>query len=109
MAMFVFAEGKEIEEDLIKDDTSSLTRAQAAAVRKRVDTLNATIHKKQKQRLQYKTDVRDVFSPAAEVRFSLPFHPCMFLFRCRKVPLIHKWSCLQLSLLLQVLHLCSLH
>lgn len=61
-----FVEGKEIDEDLIKDDTSSLTRAQAAAVRKRVDTLNATIRKKQKQKLQHKTDVRDVFSAGAE-------------------------------------------
>ena len=59
-------DGEEIDEELIKDDTSSLTRAQAAAVRKRVDTLNATIRKKLKQ--QHKTDVRDIFTqPASEV------------------------------------------
>ncbi|ELU05836.1 hypothetical protein CAPTEDRAFT_167257 [Capitella teleta] len=60
-----------VDEELIKDDTSSLTRAQAAAVRKRVDTLNATVRKKHKQQL--KTDVRDVFTGASsEVRSAQP-------------------------------------
>ncbi len=57
----VLTEGKEIGEDGLKHETSSLTRAQAAAVKKRVDTLNATVRKKQKQ--QHKTHVKDVFAP----------------------------------------------
>ena len=49
---------------MISNEISSLTRAQAAAVKKRVDTLNATIRKKTKQ--NQKTDVRDVFSANQE-------------------------------------------
>ena len=55
-------EGRELAEDVLKRETSSLTKAQAAAVRKRVDTLNATIRKRQKQKQQQKKDVRNVFS-----------------------------------------------
>jgi len=52
--------GKELEEETFREETSSLTRAQANAVKKRVDTLNATIRKRHKH--PHKTDVRDVFS-----------------------------------------------
>ena len=54
-------DGKEINEDQLSSTTSSLTKAQAVAVKKRVDTLNATIRKKQKQ--QPKKDVREIFAP----------------------------------------------
>ena len=57
------AEGKELQEDVVSQEISSLTKKQAAAVKKRVDTLNATLRKKQKQREKGgKADVRDLFS-----------------------------------------------
>ena len=64
-SILLFSEGKVLGEDLIKNETSSLTRTQAAAVKKRIDTLNATIRKRQKQ--QQKTDVRDLFPPTQAV------------------------------------------
>ena len=60
----LFSEGKELKDDIISRETSSLTKAQAAAVKKRVDTLNATLRKKQKQKDKQKADVRDLFTPS---------------------------------------------
>ncbi|CAG2242164.1 ARHGAP18_28_40 [Mytilus edulis] len=51
--------GKDLSEDDIEALTATLTSHQAAVVKRRVDTLNATIRKKQKQ--SNKTDVRDIF------------------------------------------------
>ncbi|CAH1797242.1 unnamed protein product [Owenia fusiformis] len=61
-----FEDGKELEDDIFTEATSSLTRTQAAAVRKRVDTLNATIRKRQKHKEHQKVDVRDVFPQQPE-------------------------------------------
>ena len=58
------SEGKELKDDVISRETSSLTKTQAAAVKKRVDTLNATLRKKQKQKEKHKADVRDIFTPS---------------------------------------------
>ena len=58
------SEGKEIPDEDVNKETSQLTRQQAGAVKKRIDTLNATLRKKHKQ--QARGDVRDVFS-ASEV------------------------------------------
>lgn len=52
-------DGKDLSEDDIEALTATLTSHQAAVVKRRVDTLNATIRKKQKQ--SNKTDVRDIF------------------------------------------------
>ena len=62
--LFFLSEGKELKDDVISRETSSLTRAQAAAVKKRVDTLNATLRKKQKLKDKQKADVRDLFTPS---------------------------------------------
>ena len=61
---FFLSEGKELKDDVISRETSSLTKAQAAAVKKRVDTLNATLRKKQKLKDKQKADVRDLFTPS---------------------------------------------
>jgi phosphopantetheine adenylyltransferase len=55
----MFAAGQELGDEVVTDETSSLTKSQAEAVRRRVATLNATLRKKQKQREV--TDIRDVF------------------------------------------------
>ncbi len=49
---------------MLSEEISSLTKRQAEAVKKRVDTLNATLRKKQKQKEKHKADVRDIFTPA---------------------------------------------
>lgn len=51
-------DGKDLSADDIEALTETLTTHQAAVVKRRVDTLNATIRKKQKNN---KTDVRDIF------------------------------------------------
>ena len=55
------AEGKDITDDALKKETATLTKKQAAAVKRRVETLNAT-RRKAKERPEVKTDVRDVFA-----------------------------------------------
>ena len=66
---FLPTEGKDITDDALKKETATLTRKQAAAVKKRVETLNATRRgKKKEKQLEKKADVRDVFSgDAADV------------------------------------------
>uniref|UniRef100_A0ABM0MFV6 Rho GTPase-activating protein 18-like n=1 Tax=Saccoglossus kowalevskii TaxID=10224 RepID=A0ABM0MFV6_SACKO len=54
-----FEEGKELEADVLHSVTSSLTKTQAAAVQKRVNTLNATLRKRYKSSTV--PDVRDIF------------------------------------------------
>ncbi|XP_070534988.1 rho GTPase-activating protein 18-like isoform X2 [Ptychodera flava] len=55
-----YEEGKELEEGLLANVASSLTRAQVEAVQKRVDTLNATIRKRRKSATT--PDVREIFT-----------------------------------------------
>ena len=64
-----------MKDDIISRETSSLTKAQAAAVKKRVDTLNATLRKKQKQKDKQKADVRDLFTPSQVYESNFP--PCL--------------------------------
>lgn len=52
-----------------------LTDAQAAAVKKRVDTLNATF---KKQKRQKRTDVRDIFSSDTQVSSGALFDRAVF-------------------------------
>ena len=60
----LFAEGKDITDDALKRETATLTRKQTAAVKRRVETLNAT-RRKAKDKTE-KTDVRNVFAGDAE-------------------------------------------
>lgn len=63
-----YPEGRVLEEDTLTKETASLTRTQAAAVKKRVETLNATLRQKNKPRQKQKVDVRDVFDQTSEVK-----------------------------------------
>ena len=80
------SEGKELKDDVLSRETSSLTKAQAAAVKKRVDTLNATLRKKQKQKEKHKADVRDIFTPT-QVMTCLVF--------CKWFKGAHRWGASQ--------------
>ena len=51
------AEGKDVSDDALCRITSTLTSQQQHAVKRRVDTLRATLRSRPKE----KTDVRDVF------------------------------------------------
>lgn len=63
--VMLVTEGKELEDDVLDSETHALTREQVAAVKKRVDTLNATLHKRHNK--TNKKDVRDVFAQPGEV------------------------------------------
>jgi len=58
--VLLFIVGEEIDEETVAKETKSLTEIQAAAVKKRIDTLNATFKKNKRQR---RADVRDIFDP----------------------------------------------
>ncbi len=60
-----------MDEQSLEQQTGTLPREQQEAIKKRVDTLNATLRKKQRQRPQ--RDVRTVFSspPSTEVNRKL--------------------------------------
>ncbi|KAK3602085.1 hypothetical protein CHS0354_029508 [Potamilus streckersoni] len=53
-----FKDGTELSEDEVQMLTATLSSQHAAVIKRRVDTLNATLRKKQKQN---KIDVRDIF------------------------------------------------
>jgi len=65
--------GQELGDEVVLSETSSLTKSQAEAVRKRVATLNATLRKKQKQREV--TDIRDVFGTRKDQESDAPSSP----------------------------------
>lgn len=52
-----------VDRELLDREMWSLNRDEAEAVKKRVDTLNATLKKRKQQR----ADVREVFSSATQV------------------------------------------
>ncbi|KAJ8322115.1 hypothetical protein KUTeg_000586 [Tegillarca granosa] len=60
-----FTDGKELTDDEAHALTDTLTLHQAAVVKRRIDSLNSTLRKKQKQNA--KTDVRDIF-PAGPIQ-----------------------------------------
>jgi hypothetical protein len=59
-----FAVGEEIDEVTVANETKALTEIQAAAVKKRIDTLNATF---KKQKRQKRADVRSIFNSPPQV------------------------------------------
>jgi hypothetical protein len=59
-----FTVGEEIDEATVANETKALTENQAAAVKKRIDTLNATFRKQKRQK---RTDVRSVFDLPTQV------------------------------------------
>ncbi|KAL3887750.1 hypothetical protein ACJMK2_000143 [Sinanodonta woodiana] len=58
-----FKDGTELSEEEVQTLTATLPSQHAAVIKRRVDTLNATLRKKQKQN---KTDVRDIFPDLSE-------------------------------------------
>ncbi|XP_064597123.1 rho GTPase-activating protein 18-like [Liolophura sinensis] len=67
-----FEDGKELSQDAIDVMMSTLTRRQASVVKKRVDSISATMRKRQKHT---KTDVRDIFANMPAETKSLPTSP----------------------------------
>ena len=66
-------EGTLLDDEDVTNETLGLTATQLAVVQKRVDTLNATIRKKQKAQLKQKVDVRAVFSNVPQVEMLYKF------------------------------------
>lgn len=52
-------DGVVLTDDIVSKETSTLSKSQAAAVKKRIDTLNATLRKRRRERR--KTHVKDAF------------------------------------------------
>ena len=72
--------GEEIDDSTVAKETEALTEIQAAAVKKRIDTLNATFKKRKRQK---RTDVRNVFDSSTQVDklhfLSLFHHASVFI------------------------------
>ena len=62
-----FTDGKILDDIIIDTATSTLTRTQAEAVKKRVEKVNATLRYKQEEESRI-PDVRDIFPSSQEVR-----------------------------------------
>jgi len=56
-------EGEVVDRELLDREMWSLDKDEAAAVKKRVDTLNATLNKREQQR----ADVREIFASSTQV------------------------------------------
>jgi len=70
----VVVEGEVVDMELLDREMWSLSKDEADAVKKRVDTLNATLKKRRQQR----ADVREVFARPVQVGLSAVMQESMF-------------------------------